>query len=304
MTLTRRLSAEEVNDLLQETSRTFALCVPLLPSPTRLSVGLAYLLFRIADTLEDAAAWSIAERKAALAVFAEILAGERPCDRNVVHEWLARGATTNEGYARLLRLFPEVLGEVDRLPSDASASIRLHARRTALGMRDLVEASAVGIETLEGLREYCYVVAGIVGELLTATFLRDAPRLETMKKDLVANERAFGEALQLVNILKDERDDYAEGRSFLPPHLSRGDVITLAASDLAAARRYIGALKRGGAPPGFVAFTSLPCELAEATLDLLRVKGPGAKVPRTAVAAMVARHLAMAHAPPERAAHW
>jgi phytoene/squalene synthetase len=32
----------------------FALAIPLLPEPTRNRVGIAYLLFRIADTFEDA----------------------------------------------------------------------------------------------------------------------------------------------------------------------------------------------------------------------------------------------------------
>ena len=48
----------DVNDLLVKTSRTFALAIPLLPEPTRREVGLAYLLFRIADTFEDATAWT------------------------------------------------------------------------------------------------------------------------------------------------------------------------------------------------------------------------------------------------------
>ena len=43
-----------MDHLLEKTSRTFALTVPLLPEPTRCEVTVAYLLFRVADTLEDA----------------------------------------------------------------------------------------------------------------------------------------------------------------------------------------------------------------------------------------------------------
>ena len=39
-----------LDDLLEKTSRTFALAIPLLPTPAREAVGLAYLLFRVADT--------------------------------------------------------------------------------------------------------------------------------------------------------------------------------------------------------------------------------------------------------------
>ena len=47
----------DVDDLLQKTSRTFALTIPLLPRRRAHEVGLAYLLFRIIDTFEDATRW-------------------------------------------------------------------------------------------------------------------------------------------------------------------------------------------------------------------------------------------------------
>ena len=44
--------------ILQEVSRTFALTIPQLPSGLRDVVGNAYLLCRIADTIEDEPALS------------------------------------------------------------------------------------------------------------------------------------------------------------------------------------------------------------------------------------------------------
>jgi len=55
-----------LDDLLEKTSRTFALSIPMLPEPTRRHVAIAYLLFRVADTFEDAVRWPRAERLAAL----------------------------------------------------------------------------------------------------------------------------------------------------------------------------------------------------------------------------------------------
>ena len=46
-----------LEDLLVKTSRTFALSIPVLPEPTLREVTVAYLLFRIADTLEDSTLW-------------------------------------------------------------------------------------------------------------------------------------------------------------------------------------------------------------------------------------------------------
>ena len=42
-----------LHDLLERTSRTFALAIPLLPGPLDRAVTVSYLLFRIADTFED-----------------------------------------------------------------------------------------------------------------------------------------------------------------------------------------------------------------------------------------------------------
>src|SRR5260370_31910070 len=51
-----------LDELLRETSRTFALCIPLLPDAVRRQVTIAYLLFRIADTFADASHWPVADR--------------------------------------------------------------------------------------------------------------------------------------------------------------------------------------------------------------------------------------------------
>src|SRR5207247_4908776 len=54
-------------------SDLFALAIPELPEPLRREVGVAYLLFRIADTFEDATRWPRADRLAALAAFDRLL---------------------------------------------------------------------------------------------------------------------------------------------------------------------------------------------------------------------------------------
>ncbi|MHB8420584.1 MAG: squalene/phytoene synthase family protein [Myxococcales bacterium] len=281
--------------LLVETSRTFALAIPLLPEPTRSAVCLSYLLFRIADTLEDAEAWPRARRVTALEQFAALL--ERPeveAGRWLSREWLREPPTRNEGYLELLGATDQVLSEVLALAPQARAIALRHARRTALGMKGVLEnhSDAEGrvlVGDLVGLRDYCYVVAGIVGELLTELFMHGAPSLERVAAVLHENERAFGEGLQLVNILKDERADAGDGRSYLPRGVERTEVLKLAWSDLVRARRYIDALRGGGAPAGFVAFAALSEELAEATLERLGRDGPGAKVSRTQVFEILAR---------------
>ncbi len=281
-------------ELLEKTSRTFALAIPLLPEPTRNCTALAYLLFRIADTLEDGEAWPTARRIAALDELCEVLRAERPDAARPSWEGWWRGVPTrNASYLELLRAVPQILGEVGALDAGQRRIVLAHALRTAEGMRDILgqadERGHARILGIDDLRHYCYVVAGIVGELLTALFLHDAPSLDRVARDLEGRARAFGEGLQLVNILKDEAVDADEGRRYLPAGVPRERVLALAREDLREARAYIDVLRDGGAPGGFYAFTALSEELAEATLDRLERDGAGAKVPRGEVFAILER---------------
>ncbi len=61
--------------ILPHVSRTFALTIPQLPAALRLAVTNAYLLCRIADTIEDEPALSPAETLAYLERFKAVVAG-------------------------------------------------------------------------------------------------------------------------------------------------------------------------------------------------------------------------------------
>jgi farnesyl-diphosphate farnesyltransferase len=145
------------------------------------------------------------------------------------------------------------------------------------------------LATLQELQGYCYIVAGIVGELLTELFVHDSPSLVEVEDVLAEHQAAFGEGLQLVNILKDQNCDAGDGRAYLPASVPREDVIALARRDIGRARLYIDALERGGAPAGFVGFTTLSADLADATLTRLEKEGVGAKVSRSVVMQMFER---------------
>jgi len=290
------LTPERLNELLVATSRTFAPAIALLPEPTRRVVGLAYLLFRVADTLEDAASWTKVARIRALEELARLLdAPDAGPARATTERWLHARPTDHAGYRALLEATPALLEATYALPEATRTIVRTHVLRTVAGMSGILERASddgtVELHSLEELRRYCYVVAGIVGELLTALFVHHAPQLANVEPVLVEHQVAFGEALQLVNILKDAGDDALEGRSFLPAGVARADVIALARRDLDRADAYNAALVRGGAPAGFSAFTGLPAELARRNLDLLAGRGAGTKVPRAEVLQIYARYL-------------
>jgi farnesyl-diphosphate farnesyltransferase len=280
--------------LLQKTSRTFALTIPLLPEPLQTEIATAYLLFRIIDTFEDATRWEAARRAKALSLFIQLMESDDAHEvQEMTAQWLDEPPLDHPGYLELLAATPEVIGWHRRLRPAAREQLRLHVTRSARGMMGVVARSDANgnlqLQTLQDLREYCFVVAGIVGEMLTELFMLQSAALKNVAAELRARAAEFGEALQLVNILKDVRPDAAEGRVYLPREAPLPEVFMLARSDLRRATEYTNLLRDGGADKGTVAFNALNTRLAIGTLHLLRDQGPGAKLTRLQVTSLAAQ---------------
>jgi farnesyl-diphosphate farnesyltransferase len=287
------LTDQQVDQLLQSTSRTFALSIPLLPPAERREVGLAYLVFRIADTYEDAELLGRAARIAGLQSFEACFETPSPAQwSEFAQQSLRQPPSENADYNRLVAATPQVLCSLAACRHDAGEIVTRYATASIHGMiQSLQSGDTQGVlqfQSIDQLRRYCYFVAGVVGEMLTELFLL---RLDDKQAagTLLPLARDFGEGLQLVNILKDSRDDATQGRCYLPGDWSREAIMELARGDLRRAAAYVDALRSLGAPDGYIEFSQLPLELAEATLDRLATHGPGAKVSRDQVAAIMAK---------------
>ncbi len=285
---------ERLQELLDGTSRTFALAIPQLPEPRATEVTVAYLLFRIADTFEDATAWDFRKRNAALAELAHLLdAPDARRAASCARRWCDGAPVEHDGYLALLEQTPFVLAQLGKLQADAARIVAHHTIRTCRGMSGFLErardATVLRLGSLEDLRAYCYAVAGIVGEMLTELFLLEGDAVRSIAARLRKRAAAFGEALQLVNVLRDSTADRKEGRSLVPDSVPRTRLLALARSDLRLAAEYTLSLQEAGARTGIVAFTALPILLAAATLDAVERDGPGSKISRARVWRIVAR---------------
>ena len=109
---------------LARVSRTFALAVPALPPRLRHAVGLAYLLFRVADTLEDASRWDAGERIGALHRFVGPARAPRPRARRALGEAWAPPGHRSRG-----------LPGPARRPAARARRARSRRRRLARGRR-------------------------------------------------------------------------------------------------------------------------------------------------------------------------
>jgi len=79
-----------------------------------------------------------------------------------------------------------------------------------LGMT--LDRGKVRIADWEELDRYCYLVAGVVGLIMTHLFVP----LEELNRELLQRAAALGTAMQLTNILRDVGEDYARDRVYLP----------------------------------------------------------------------------------------
>lgn len=276
-------------DLLAKTSRTFALSIPLLDRPLRDEVTIAYLLFRIADTIEDEVDWSIDDKASALRVFSSLLSDG---DFRAVAPDLLQSMTTvrvdHAGYTTLMADAIFVLEAFSELDAAPRSAIARHLTRTVAGMADQIESDVIPGDVASA-RAYCYAVAGIVGELCTELFVCRNARLAPIADRLMTLAPVFGEGLQLVNILRDERADADAGRRYIPEADCRDELFNLAKQDLHDAAEYVRTLEQHGAQPGTVAFNTLNVALAFETLALVGTQGPGAKISKSRVAEMFER---------------
>lgn len=223
---------------LPEVSRTFALGIERLDDPLRDEVGIAYLVCRVLDTVEDTTALPAADRAALLERAAIELAdpaGADACALAIERMFLeTRFTGRDHALCRDARRVARALHA-----SRPGALVCMHPtfREMGLGMAGTVRREAGGhglqIETIADLERYCQYVAGTVGELLTALFAFDRPSIAGPVEDaLRARAARFGLGLQVVNIVKNVADDLGRGVAYVPRELLAAagtDLATLAA---------------------------------------------------------------------------
>jgi len=211
--------------MLPEVSRTFALNIPLLPAPLDLAVTVAYLLCRVADTLEDESVASARERRPLMEEFARLCAlppgWGLATDRFALRAVAALRPAAPVSEVRLVRGTTRVLETVNELPPWVRPAIAKCVREMTAGMAHVLEGveqqgDALGLKDLDETLTYCYYVAGTVGEMLTELFVGYSASVALRREDLASKAAAFGRALQLTNILKDIREDRERGSCWLP----------------------------------------------------------------------------------------
>jgi farnesyl-diphosphate farnesyltransferase len=80
-------------------------------------------------------------------------------------------------------------------------------------------ASLRGLPRLTDLDDYCYYVAGVVGDMLTDLFCEYSPAIARRRAGLQSLAVSFAQGLQMTNILKDVWEDRSRGACWLPQEI-------------------------------------------------------------------------------------
>ena len=211
----RQLAAQA--KILESVSRSFAFTIPQLPESLRHAAGNAYLLCRIADTIEDDPGLSYSQKKIFSKRLAGMVAGGNDPESLARDLGAALSQASSIGERELIANAPLVMRIHQALPE---AQRRALARCVGIMTGGMTEFQAyrglAGLADVTQLERYCYFVAGVVGEMLTELFCDYSPRIDARRQELMPLAVSYGQGLQLTNILKDMWEDRQRGVCWLP----------------------------------------------------------------------------------------
>ena len=204
-------------DLLPGVSRTFALTIPQLPNPLKTVVTNAYLLCRIADTIEDDDQLSALDKQKFHTDFIEVVMDKASIPIFTENLSKAISPRTSPAEKNLISHIPAVITCLQNFTPSQQKILQKCVHTMAEGMPLFQrKANLSGLGNLNELNRYCYFVAGVVGEMLTELFCNYSKQINRKYDYLMKLAPSFGQGLQMTNILKDIWEDQKRGVCWLP----------------------------------------------------------------------------------------
>jgi farnesyl-diphosphate farnesyltransferase len=221
-------SEQFINNFIPRVSRTFALAIKFLPEEIRHSVYSAYLLCRVADTIEDSPQLGPTEKSRRLLYLRKILfdaeKGHGINNRDIVSLYESVNINDSPDH-NLLGKSHELFAILRELPATQQEIIYHWAGEMAGGMAEFCSLCKTENGKIRALKDekhwdsYCYYVAGTVGHMLTELFISEFDIEPAAAREMKSRCNSFGLGLQKVNTIKDVPDDRIRGVIFLPEDL-------------------------------------------------------------------------------------
>jgi len=251
--------------ILESVSRTFALTIPLLPANLEKVVGNTYLLCRIVDTIEDAVCIDPKTKQVLSTLFVKTVLDSSYSEEFVKESLIALLHHPNHDEKDLIKNIPRILRVLQSCDEKQRHAVAQCVQIMSEGMSYFhVRQNQAGLEDLKEFEKYCYVVAGVVGEMLTTVFALHSPAFAKAISGKESLAIAFGQALQMTNILKDSPEDRLRGVSWKPKGIDQTELLVIAHQKLEDSLRYIYCIPKS--EPGIRQFCFLAFGLAVLTL--------------------------------------
>jgi farnesyl-diphosphate farnesyltransferase len=195
----------------------------MLPKRLYLPVTVAYLLCRIADTVEDEASLSRLDKEKLLLTYADIFKQKETVNKSKFLKAVAVIPDHNTDVS-LSKNLDRVYSVYKTFHPEVQKMIATWVVEMTLGMKKYSQSSAKRkkqfLHSMKELDEYMYYVAGTVGHMLTSLFTYFSKKITpTLYKKLEFFSESFGKGLQMVNIIRDMAGDLKRGQSYIPDEI-------------------------------------------------------------------------------------
>ncbi len=210
-----------LNVLLKNTSRSLYLSVKMLPCSMRPAFGLAYLLCRYVDTIADTDLLPIEKRLDWVQQFPTIVRRQDHALQAALVRDLT-GTSENPYEAQLIAHLSDCLTALNQIPAEQKPFIYDVVQAVCNGMCiDLTvfpnqkKAGPVALKTIADLTHYCRLMGGKPG-LFWSQLIYHTHKIKISETDFYALGQHIGDALQIVNVLRDLPKDLRFGRCYFP----------------------------------------------------------------------------------------
>jgi farnesyl-diphosphate farnesyltransferase len=203
---------DRITELVERTSRTFALGIRQLPRSLDHAISVAYLLLRVSDYFEDNERMPPKEKVRYLNTWAEAL-GTAPGARPSFQGPATFDDSTPDAHAA--REAELILAAYHALPAQERDIIGRHVIDSTHGMAHWVERGP-SFQTEADLDDYMFEVAGRVGLMLTEVFAMRSSQIASRRAAMSDLGVEFGLGLQTVNVIRGLSSDPARGWIYLP----------------------------------------------------------------------------------------
>jgi len=223
-----------LQNLLQDSSRTFAFTLEKLPQPLSKWLRAAYLGARIIDEVEDSPL-AVDDKKHIMKRIPSIFRGAGEFEVSSLESML-RGLSEEkiQGYQKLISNISCVKSELGKFPATIQDIIRKYYDEMTEG---LASRATQYIQTLEDHHRYCHYAAGTIGYMVTELtqevgyFTVQQVRTKLMPfpdnwKLGVNPAHDFALGLQLTNDIRDLHKDVKEGIYRYPQDLLNQESLT------------------------------------------------------------------------------